>query len=117
MRALSALFFLWLAGVSFAEVPEPLAFEVPPDWSVEFKGEKGLRFYAINGPKPGTELLMLSRWPIAAKKEELPELVAGLAKGFSAQIQQNKELQGQFTGSTAGEIKGDTYSGQFASFN
>ena len=102
---------------AFAQLPERLVIVAPENWSIEYNGDKGIEFYTIKGPKPDSaELLMLSRWPVPAKKEEIPQMIEAMAKNFLVAVQANKAIKDQFTGYKIEDIKGISFSGQYAFF-
>jgi len=113
---LLAISFAAVAG-SFAESPEPLLVEAPKNWSIEFNGEKGLQFYTVKGPNSaGFDLLMFSRWPPGGKREDIPNMVSDMAKRFLATAKTTPALQDKIGETKMEEIKGDSFSGQAASF-
>ncbi|RYD32610.1 MAG: hypothetical protein EOP85_21570, partial [Verrucomicrobiaceae bacterium] len=76
-----------------AEVKQALAVEVPAGWEMKYQGEKGLQFYTVTKKEGDNALLVFSRWPAPGNVAQIPDLIEGMAKAFSAEAKKNPDFK------------------------
>jgi hypothetical protein len=94
----------------------PLMVDAPQEWSVDFKGDKGIQFFAIKRTEGEAGLLMFSLWPVPGNKDQIPQLVKSLAKTFLEQAKANPKITLENDGYKSEKIEGVEFSGEYVSF-
>lgn len=113
---IAALIFFATTIGKAEEAKLPLIVDVPPQWTVEFKGDKGIQFFTVTRTEAEPALLMFSRWPAPGNKDQIPNLVDSLGKRFLEHAKANPKIKLESEDYITGEIKGTVFSGKYASF-
>ena len=84
---------LIFASALKAEENQALVVTAPATWEVKFKGEMGRQVTTAKRKEGDPAFLMFSRSPRSGNVKQIPEQIDMLAKGFVAQVKENKELK------------------------
>jgi hypothetical protein len=119
MKTTSIIAVLILMATTIAQAEEvkvPLIVDAPSQWSVDFKGDKGIQFFTVKRIEAEPALLMFSRWPAPGNKDQIPKLVETIAKGFLDQAKMNPVIQLESEEYKNEKIEGVEFSGEYVSF-
>ncbi len=112
-----AALILGIATIGQAEETKlPLIVDAPPQWSIDFKGDKGIQFFTVKRTEGEPALLMFSRWPAPGNKDQIPKYVESLAKGFLDQAKTNPKIKLESKEYKIEKIEGVEFSGEYTSF-
>ena len=115
--ALLIILPLIMSNTAFAEIKQALAFELPPNWEVEYNGEKNIEFYNLQNKAPGnSSLLMFSRYPMAGGKALAKETMKNLASGFVDTVKKEGKITLESEEYDILEINGAEFSGYYTKF-
>lgn len=105
-------------GVPAEIVPlmAPLVVWAPAEWTVEYKGGKGVDFFIVKRLDEDASLLMFSRFPVRITKEQIPQWIDNMAKGFLKKARENPKIKLESETYVTGKIDGGEFLGEFALF-